>query len=234
MNSLDFQGKIGYKFKDESLLLRALTHSSYINDKKESHQINNERLEFLGDSLFGAIISEELYRRLDRAFEGALTKLRAQIVCEKSLAWHGRQIEIGEQILLGKGEEFTGGRDKEALIADALEAVIGAVFLDGGYEAAKAVVLKIFGKHVDEAIKGRLGSDYKTELQEKLQAMGEVKISYKLEKEEGPDHDKVFYIALYCAGKLIGNGRGKSKKEAEQNAAKEALIRGVDICTLKG
>jgi len=233
VNSLDFSNKIGYEFKDKALLSRALTHSSYVNDKKDGAHRNNERLEFLGDALFGAVISEELYKRLDRAYEGTLTKLKAHIVCEKSLAFYGKQIGVNESVFLGKGEECNGGREKEALIADALEAVIGAVFLDGGYEAARTVVLRIFNDRIEDAVAGRLGNDYKTELQERLQVGGDLKISYKLEREEGPDHDKVFYIVLYAAGKRIGAGQGKSKKEAEQNAAKEALERGVSDCTLK-
>ena len=234
MNSIDFQNKIGYTFKDETLLKKALTHSSYIKEKKERCDRNNERLEFLGDAFFDAIISEELYRRLDKVEEGRLTKIRALIVCEKSLSYHGQQIEIGKYLYLGKGEECTGGRNRDSLLADAVEAVIGAIFLDGGYEAAKSVVLRIFKTRMEDAINDKLSSDYKTELQERLQAQGEMNISYLIEKEEGPDHDKTFYIALFRADELVGRGQGKSKKEAEQNAAKEALERGVSICTLKG
>jgi len=223
VNSLDFQNKIGYKFKDDTLLKKALTHSSYIKEKKERCDRNNERLEFLGDAFFDAIISEELYRRLDKVEEGKLTKLRALIVCEKSLAFHAQKIEIGKYLFLGKGEEYTGGRSRDSLLADAVEAVIGAVFLDGGYEAARDVVLRIFKNRIDDAVSDKLDSDYKTALQEMLQAKGETKISYVIEKEEGPDHDKTFYIALFCADELVGRGQGKSKKEAEQKAAKEAL-----------
>jgi len=233
VNSLEFESKIVYKFKDETLLKKALTHSSCIKERKERCDRNNERLEFLGDAFFDAIISEELYRRLDKVEEGKLTKLRALIVCEKSLAWHGQQIEIGKYLFLGKGEEYTGGRCRDSLLADAVEAVIGAVFLDGGYASARDVVLKIFKSRIDDAVSGKLNSDYKTELQERLQARGETKISYVIDREEGPDHDKTFYITLYCAGEPAGSGQGKSKKEAEQNAAKEALERGVGNCTSK-
>ena len=225
MNSLEFQDKILYQFKDENLLIKALTHSSCVKERKERCDRNNERLEFLGDAFFDAIISEELYRRLDKVEEGKLTKLRALIVCEKSLAWHGQQIEIGKYLFLGKGEEYTGGRSRDSLLADAVEAVIGAVFLDGGYMAARDVVLKIFKSRIDDAVNGKLNNDYKTELQERLQAKGETKICYVIDKEEGPDHDKTFYITLYCADEPVGSGQGKSKKEAEQNAAKEALER---------
>lgn len=232
MNSSDFEKMIGYKFKDTSLLEKALTHSSYIKEKKERCDRNNERLEFLGDAFFDAIISEELYRRLDRIEEGKLTKLRALIVCEKSLAYHGRQIQIGKYIHLGKGEECMGGRNRDALLADTLEAVLGAIFMDGGYEAVRGIVLKIFEERIDDAANGRLNSDYKTELQERLQARGETRISYLVEKEEGPDHDKTFYVNLYIGDVMAGKGKGKCKKEAEQNAAKEALERGSYFCTL--
>ena len=233
MNSLGLQNKIGYKFRDEALLIKALTHSSYVHEKDGGPDKNNERLEFLGDALLDAIIGEELFRRLSGTGEGALTKLRALIVCEKSLAHQGRVIEIGNSLYLGKGEENIGGRGRDALIADAVEAVIGAVFLDGGYEAAKGVVASLFESRINEAINGKLNEDYKTELQELLQAKGEARISYALEREEGPDHDKTFYINLFCNRRLIGKGRGRSKKEAEQDAAREALERGVDYCTLK-
>ena len=233
MNSLEFQSKIGYEFKDINLLVKALTHSSCIKEKKERCNKNNERLEFLGDAFFDAIISEELYRRLEKVEEGKLTKLRALIVCEKSLACHGHQIEIGKHLFLGKGEECTGGRNRDSLVADAVEAVIGAVFLDGGYEAARDVVLRIFKTRIEDAVSDKLNNDYKTTLQEKLQANGVTKISYITEREEGPDHDKTFYIALYCCDKLIGRGQGKSKKEAEQKAAEEALKRGIDSCISK-
>jgi len=225
VNSSEFQAKIGYKFKDEMLLKKALTHSSYIKEKKERCDRNNERLEFLGDAVFNAVISEELYRRLDKVEEGRLTKLRALIVCEKSLAHQGKKIEIGEYLYIGKGEECTGGRNRGSLLADAIEALVGAIFLDGGYAAAQDVVLKMFKQRIDDAVDGRLDSDYKTELQEKMQSKGETEISYVIEKEEGPDHDKTFYIALFCSGELAGRGQGKNKKEAEQNAAKEALKR---------
>ena len=223
MNRQDIQDRIGYSFNDETLLIKALTHRSYIREKSGRCGKDNERLEFLGDAFFDAIISDELYKKLEGVEEGGLTKTRAMIVCEKSLARHGGSIGLGGHIFLGKGEEGTGGRHKDAIVADALEAVIGAVFLDGGYEAAKSVVLKIFKSGIEDAINGRLSGDYKTELQEKMQAAGETRIDYLVEREEGPDHDKIFYINLFCAGKLAGSGHGKSKKEAEQNAAREAL-----------
>jgi len=233
VNSGELQREIGYTFKNKALLCTALTHSSFTNEKDESCDRSNERLEFLGDAFFDAIISEELYRRLGSAGEGKLTKLRALVVCEKSLARYGKQINIGRYMFLGKGEECTGGRERDALIADAFEAVMGAVFLDGGYPAVKEGVLKLFKDRIDDAVSGRLNTDYKTALQEKLQAAGEAKISYIVRKEEGPDHDKTFFVDLFCENRLSGAGRGKSKKEAEQNAAREALERGVGSCTSK-
>ena len=227
MNDADFQSKIGYKFKDETLLLNALTHSSYANEKGGGCDKSNERLEFLGDAFLDAIIGEELYMRLEDAGEGKLTKTRALIVCEKALARHGRLIGIGEHLLLGKGEESAGGRDRDALLADALEAVIGAIVMDGGYEAARGITVGLFENWIDDAVNGKLDLDYKTELQEALQAKGRFKIAYLPKGEEGPDHDKTFYVDLYCDGRKIGKGRGRSKKEAEQDAAREALERGV-------
>jgi len=229
VSNCDFQNRIGYRFNDETLLDKAFTHSSYTKEKRGRAGDDNERLEFLGDAFFNAIIGEELFRKAEHLEEGQLTKFRARLVCEKSLAYHGRQIEIGKHVSLGKGEEFIGGRNRDAMIADTLEAVIGAVFLDGGYEAAKGVVLRIFENRIGDAINGKLDNDYKTELQEALQAKGETKIAYTVEREEGPEHDKTFHVNLFCNGTLTGKGRGKSKKEAEQNAAKEALERGEGI-----
>ena len=220
--------ELGYNFKDISLLRNALTHSSYIKEGRESYHKNNERLEFLGDAFFDAIVSEELYKRLGHSEEGRLTKLRAQIVCERSLADVAKGFDIGNYMLMGKGEEHTGGRTRVSILADAMEAIIGAVFMDGGYEAAKALVLSAFRETIENAIAGRGFADYKTALQEKLQAVGRehTKICYVLDREEGPDHNKTFYVNLVCNDKILGKGKGGTKKEAEQNAAKQALERG--------
>lgn len=223
MNKLDFQKNLNYTFNNPMVLEKALTHSSFVKEKSERCSKNNERLEFLGDAFFDAIISEELYNRLDDVGEGRLTKLRASIVCEKSLAEQARNLQLGQYLFMGKGEERMGGRNRDSILADALEAVVAAIFLDGGYEKTKKFVLETFAKTIDNAISGKMKKDYKTELQETLQANGDVKIEYQIDKEEGPDHDKTFYISLFCNHNIIGKGVGKSKKAAEQNAAKDAL-----------
>jgi ribonuclease-3 len=226
VNELDFQKIIQYNFKNENLLKNALTHSSYINEGKSPQSGNNERLEFLGDAILDAVISDYLYSRLDNVEEGELTKLRAVIVCERSLAVCGSRISIGSYLRLGKGEENSGGRKRGSIIADALEAVIGAVYLDGGWNVVQNFVIRTFSDLIEDAVSGKLHTDYKTEIQEKLQAHGEADISYVIEKEEGPDHDKTFYANLVFQGRVIGSGSGRSKKEAEQQAAKQALERG--------
>ncbi|WP_027399255.1 ribonuclease III [Anaerovorax odorimutans] len=232
MNEVKFQKAIKYKFNDIQLLKTALTHSSYVNEFKNDRahhnkdEQNNERLEFLGDAIFDAVISDELYKKLWDVEEGVLTKLRASIVCERSLARCAKSLSLGKLISLGKGEENSGGRSRNSILADAMEAVIGAVYLDGGFEAAKSFVLSIFGSIIEDALNGKLYKDYKTDIQEILQARGEADIRYIIEKEEGPDHNKTFYVNLLFNGKVIGNGCGRTKKEAEQNAAKEGIERG--------
>ncbi len=223
MNSENFSVKLGYDFKDPALLQTALTHSSYCHEGKKNGLKNNERLEFLGDSILDAVIGAHLYDRVADVEEGRLTKLRAQIVCEGSLAECGNRFGIGESLNLGKGEELSGGRTRNSIIADAMEAVIGAIFLDGGFDQAKDFIVKAFEPTIDKAIDGRIHTDFKTDIQEKLQAKGGKEIIYRIDKEEGPDHQKTFYISLWFEGEKIGEGLGKSTKEAEQNAAKAAL-----------
>lgn len=223
MSEREFSESLGYQFHDLGLLKNALTHSSLVNESRLDYKANNERLEFLGDAFFDAAISEYLYNRLPDVEEGELTKTRAIIVCERSLAECGQRFGIGEHLRLGKGEEHTGGRNRHSIVADAMEAVIGAIFLDGGWEEARAFILRAFAGTIQDAIDGKLYSDYKTELQEFLQARGENHIHYEVEKETGPDHDKTFYVALFSGSSRIGEGSGRSKKEAEQNAAKAAL-----------
>lgn len=225
----DFQSVIDYKFNNIELMNRALTHSSCSSDTNKQNILNNERLEFLGDAFLSAIISEYLYTLNTANGEGFLSKTRASIVCEKSLAEVGRNLGIGQYLKIGRGEELSGGRDRDSIIADAVEAIIGAIYLDRGYFAAKQFVLSFFNENINEAINGKLNNDYKTRLQEKLQINGDIEIQYTLEKEEGPAHDKTFYIRLYANGKEIGLGSGKNKKEAEQTAAKDALERGVKV-----
>ncbi len=226
MNELDFQKIIQYEFQNVNLLRNALTHSSYINEGKSSQTGNNERLEFLGDAILDAVISDYLYNRLGNMEEGELTKIRAVIVCERSLASCGAKISIGDYLRLGKGEENSGGRKRGSIIADAMEAVIGAIYLDGGWDKVCEYVIQTFSELIEDAISGKLHTDYKTEIQEKLQAHGDADIAYVIEREEGPDHDKTFYANLIFQGNVIGSGSGRSKKEAEQQAAKQALERG--------
>ena len=215
----ELQSKIDYEFKDEGLLLRALAHSSYAN---ENHSVggSNERLEFLGDSVLGFITAENFFKNYTDFPEGDLTKLRAQMVCEKSLAGFAREIELGKYLLLGKGEVITGGRERPSIQADAFEALIAAIYLDGGMEQAKKFVLK----YIDEAIKKHQSiRDYKTMLQEVVQRNPGELIEYVLVGESGPDHDKRFEVEVHLNSNVIGRGIGKSKKRAEQEAAREAL-----------
>lgn len=215
----ELQEKLGYKFNDEGLLLRALSHSSYVN---ENHSVggSNERLEFLGDSVLGFITAENFFKNYKNFPEGELTKLRAAMVCEKSLAGFAREIELGKYLMLGKGEMITGGRERPSIQADAFEAVIAAIYLDGGMDAARKFVLK----YIDEAIKRHQSvKDYKTILQEVVQRNpGEI-VEYVLVGETGPDHDKRFEVEVHLNSNVIGRGIGKSKKRAEQEAAREAL-----------
>ena len=214
------QQSVGYKFKDERLLQRALTHTSYANECNEGHNKSNERLEFLGDSVLGIITAEHFYLNFNDLPEGELTKLRAATVCENSLSSFARQLGLGEYLLLGKGEMCTGGSDRPSILADAFEALIAAIYLDGGIEEAKKFVLK----YVDKAVEEHRGfKDYKTVLQEVIQKNpGEV-IEYVLVKESGPDHNKRFEVEVHLNSNVIGKGVGTSKKKAEQLAAKEAL-----------
>ena len=214
------QQSVGYKFKDERLLQRALTHTSYANECNEGHNKSNERLEFLGDSVLGIITAEHFYLNFKDLPEGELTKLRAATVCENSLSSFARQLCLGEYLLLGKGEMCTGGSDRPSILADAFEALIAAIYLDGGIEEAKKFVLK----YVDKAVEEHRGfKDYKTVLQEVIQKNpGEV-IEYVLVKESGPDHNKRFEVEVHLNSNVIGKGVGTSKKKAEQLAAKEAL-----------
>ena len=220
-NLEEFQGKIRYYFNDKELLIEALSHSSYANEKRKGRN-SNERLEFLGDSVLSIVVSQYLFEHFTHLPEGELTKLRASLVCEKSLYEFAKQIDLGEHILLGKGEENTGGRERVSILADAFEAVIAAVFLDGGLEAAKRHILKFIPKDIDDR-KPVSFSDHKTILQEIIQKNPEEKVEYKLVGQSGPDHNKAFKVQVRLNSNVIGTGIGRSKKEAEQMAAKEAL-----------
>lgn len=212
---------IGYSYKNISLLKEALTHSSYANEGKKSGR-NNERLEFLGDSVLSIIVAEHLFTHYKHFPEGELTKLRASLVCEKSLHKFALKINLGDYLLLGKGEENTGGRERPSILADAFEAVIASIYLDGGLEQARSFVLKFIPDQIDMSTVSVL-SDYKTALQEIIQKNREEKIEYVLVDEVGPDHNKTFIVEVHLNSNVIGNGNGRSKKQAEQLAAKEAL-----------
>ncbi|MCC8043780.1 MAG: ribonuclease III [Oscillospiraceae bacterium] len=221
LNIEEFEGKIGYTFKNKKLLTEALSHSSYANESKRSKN-SNERLEFLGDSVLSIVISEHLFKHFKHLPEGDLTKIRASLVCEKALFEFSKQIDLGSYILLGKGEENTGGRNRPSIVSDAFEAVIAAVFLDGGMESAKEYVLGFIPRDLDKNSAANL-HDYKTILQEIIQRNPEESVEYVLRSESGPDHDRVFVIEVCLNNNVIGHGEGHSKKQAEQQAAKEAL-----------
>ncbi|SNX55561.1 ribonuclease III [Thermoanaerobacterium sp. RBIITD] len=214
--------KIKYVFKNKILLKQALTHSSWANESKNIG-INNERLEFLGDSVLSIVISEYLYKKRRDLEEGYLSKYRSEIVCEPSLARCAREIGLGKYLLMGKGEEMTGGRDRESILADAMEALIAAIYLDSDLNTVSKIVLDLFDEIIKEVLSGLIYRDYKTKLQEVSQKMGIGKINYMIIDEYGPDHNKVFVIEVYVGKNLLGKGCGKSKKEAEQFAAMEAL-----------
>lgn len=224
INNLEvFESIIGYTFKNRKNLILALTHSSYANENRTRKLSSNERIEFLGDAVLNIIISETIYSKYEDLAEGQLTKVRANIVCEQSLVKCANKIEIGKYLLLGKGEEISGGRSRVSILSDAFEALIGAIYLDGGMKKAKAFILTQMEQLIYDAVKGVIFLDYKTELQEVLQRDGEKKIVYEILEENGPDHDKEFVAQVKVVEKVYGIGKGKSKKEAEQAAAKSAL-----------
>ena len=217
----DLEKAIGYSFKNVMLLQNALTHSSYANECWHNSLKSNERLEFLGDSILGMVVAEYLYHRFPERPEGELTKMRADMVCEQALAAIAQKLELGKHLLLGNGEEQTGGRGRASILADAVESVIAASFLDGGMEAAKSFVEKFVLCDVPE--KTMHNVDFKTALQEQVQRKRDQVLVYRLTGESGPDHDKCFAVEVTLNGKVIGTGIGSSKKRAEQAAAKAAL-----------
>ena len=211
-NIEEFEEIIGYRFKNKDLLEQALSHSSYANEKKR-HGGSNERLEFLGDSVLSIVVSDYLYKNINVP-EGDLTKMRASLVCEKSLFVFAKEIHLGEFILLGKGEENTGGRERPSILSDAFEAVIAAIYLDGGIEPAAKHILRFMPEDIKRTKKPVL-SDFKTLLQEVVQKNPEEKVEYVLIGEEGPDHNKRFVVEVCLNSQVIGKGKGRSKKEAE-------------------
>lgn len=212
--------QIAYKFKQKELLKKALTHTSYAYEKKIE---SNEKLEFLGDSILEFISSKYLYQNYPKLKEGEMTKVRATVVCEKSLYKIAKKHNFSDFLYLGKSEQLTGGKNRPAILADSVEAVIAAIYLDGGLEKAEKFIIESLKDEIDIATKHVGDKDYKTVLQEKLQEHGDVKIIYEITKEEGPDHDKNFEAQVSLNGKVLAKGKGKSKKEAHMQAAKKAL-----------
>ena len=224
MNCYDFselEKKIGYEFKDKNLLRQALTHTSFANEQKINKLDSYERIEFLGDAVLEMVNSEFFYFENPKMTEGNLTKMRASAVCEPSLAITARQLELGKYLLLGKGEEATGGRERDSIIADVVEALIGSIYLDSGLEEAKRFILT----HVLNDLEHKqLFYDAKSILMEMIQAKKQQDFEYRLVGEEGPDHEKVFKTEAVLGGECIGYGEGQSKKISEQHAAYEALM----------
>jgi ribonuclease-3 len=220
------QSSLAYWFQNVALLEEALTHKSYVNEQKTAAGPHNERLEFLGDAALSLIISERLASMLPESSEGALSKFKARLVSETVLAEVGRRVKLGSCLRLGRGEELSNGRDKDSLLADALEAVIAAVYLDGGLDATRHVVVRLFAEELAQVAtqQHRPGADdYKTQFQEWCQRRFDSLPQYVIVRESGPDHDKVFEVEVTVGGESVGRGVGRSKKEAEQLAARQAL-----------
>ena len=211
---------LGYTFRDRSLLENALTHSSYANERRDGRS-SNERLEFLGDSILGFVVADFLYKGNPDKPEGDLTRIRADLVCERNLAKAAGTIRLGEFLLLGHGEDHGGGRTRDSIVSDAMESVIAAAYLDGGFQAAKGIIDRLI---LSDLPKGRPGNfDYKTMFQELVQREKDQIIRYELTGQSGPDHDKVFSVDVLLNGSVVGCGQGRSKKKAEQAAAEQAV-----------
>jgi ribonuclease-3 len=217
--------KIGYRFKDTALLRESLTHKSFSNEQAGRDVPHNERLEFLGDAVLDLVVSHALFRAFPDLAEGELTRIRAEVVSEKGLAAIGRQLGLGASLRLGRGEDRSGGREKDSLVADALEAILGAVFCDGGFESARQIIEALCIAEIERSARRKAGIDYKTRLQELLQARQGRPPTYALTLTEGPDHQRVYTVEVCSEGETIGCGRGRTKKAAEQEAAQEALAR---------
>ena len=226
-NNEILEKRINYFFRDKKLLETALTHSSYASEHGISYEMNNERLEFIGDGYLDAIIGNWLFDIMKESHEGTLSRDRADVVREESLADVARGIGLGEFILLGRGEESNGGRDKDSILSDAFEAVLGAIIVDSGFNSLKSVIYQLFENKVEQAVEGKLNKDYKSRLQEQLQEKYKtVRIKYVLTSESGPDHNKTFNVNVELDGKVLGSGSGKSKSKAEQAAACDVLSKG--------
>ncbi len=221
-STVEIEAIIDYTFKNKQLLLQALTHKSYTNEHTE-YVLHNERLEFLGDAVLELAISDLVFKKFPDIPEGGLTRIRAEVVSEKGLSVIARHLQIGSELRLGKGELKSGGSEKPSLLADALEALLGAIYCDAGFEVVCQVIERVFSEIIEKSAKIRYGSDYKTCLQERLQALYGGLPEYLLAQVSGPDHERIFSMEVYFSGKLIGKGSGSSKKNAEQKAAAVAL-----------
>ena len=216
-----FENKIGYSFRDKELIIQAFTHSSFVNEQKINKRPDYERLEFLGDAVLEMISSAFLFRNFPEKKEGEMSKLRANLVCEGALAYDAKALDLKDYIQLGKGEEATGGRNKDSIISDVMEAVIGALFLDGGIEQAKRFIDTYVLSNLDNAINF---ADSKSQLQELVQKENLGEIRYEISGESGPEHDKIFQVVVFVGEKKLGEGSGKTKKAAEQQAAFKAVL----------
>jgi ribonuclease-3 len=233
MNDLiRLQNNLCYYFKEIGILKESLTHRSFVNENLNPKGRDNERLEFLGDAVLNLVLSDLLIQKFPKLLEGPLSKIRAGQVNEKNLAHLAEGLDLGDYLLIGKGEEQTGGRRKPSLLADALEAILGAVYLDGGYEAARSVIDRLFRARLDQM--QTLSLDFKTLLQEFCQAQMKTTPVYRVIKEEGPDHRKTFFVEVSVQGTIISNGQGGTKKEAQQRAAEKAFQALVDHRTGEG
>lgn len=223
INTLEI--KLAYSFSDTEIINQALVHSSYANEKGQKNLMSYERLEFLGDAVLQLIISDFLYSKYPNFPEGELTKLRSRIVCEATLVECAKNLELGTYMYFGRGEELTGGRERASILADCFEAVVAAIYLDGGMSNARSFVLRNMEKKIMDAVMGKVFIDYKTRLQEVIQARKITQIRYLVLDEQGPDHNKTFQMNVVINDIVVGTGSGRSKKEAEQLAAKMALSR---------
>lgn len=217
------ENSLGYCFGDKKIFLEALTHKSFFHENPDKADAYNERLEFLGDSVLGFVIVEYLFLSDNKLTESVMAKTKSYLVKESVLSEIANEIFLGKYLRLGKGEEVTGGRKKRSLLADAVEALLGAVYIDGGYEKARSLIIRLFREKIDAIIRSGEFHDFKTELQEKTQLLFSTIPEYKITKQEGAEHRKLFTIEVYIDGERYGDGTGKSKKEAETLAAKEAL-----------
>lgn len=216
--------ELGYVFHDREYLLLALTHSTYAYEHRNFGAVSNQRLEFLGDAILDFIIGEEIYNRKSDWDEGKLSKTRALVVCERTLSAVAEKLKVGNLLFLGKGEEGTGGREKVSTLADTMESLFAAVYLDGGFDAAKKVILSLLSEYVDLAVRGQLVFDYKSKLLEKAQTRHDPHVvTFEVVNEEGPVHDRTFEVAVFLDGEEFVRATGRSKKQAEQDASKKAL-----------